>query len=458
MHRTENGIKNHWNCSVKKKLDPYSGRRFALNYPGFATSVLHNNKAEEGSEKSMEVKERLHMAISLDHEMDSERDVSLCLDLVLGNAVGRKSCVKPYEKKNHRVTREEANRDTKPPSVTCGVIGERCQTETIKTKKPGDSDNIIAEQPNDSCHNLSADHINSSCSRLQIHKPSNRTNPSASRPLAGYLPQPLSPVAMEVNENDANFRILHHNQALPVTHRRSLEDPKSTHADAFSRDCLGGADSSFSRQLTRPGLFRTSYVGSDRGNDTGLQPKVGETDFGCLCYEPLQEEDLRIFMSTGRFSSSDRYVRVPTSPVYPQVPTTDEKVKSVVYSTPDTTPRSAMSFNYSSPESTLRSAAMTFTNMPSIIRKRRLRISKQLSNANHSVGVYTLTNITDTSSNDKLQSVRKCPSVEDDLLPNAMQVFLSPPKSQKLEDSAAIKSVEKRLENAFDNVFNARQC
>ncbi|KAK8718350.1 hypothetical protein V6N13_045586 [Hibiscus sabdariffa] len=69
----------------------------------------------------------------------------------------------------------------------------------------------------------------------------------------------------------------------------------------------------------------------------------------------------------------------------------------------------------SSPDSILRNAAKSFKNMPSIIRKR-------------SSGTRT------TGNN------------------NAKKLYLSPPKSSKLETTVAIKPIEKRLEDAFNGI------
>ncbi|KAL0425959.1 UNVERIFIED_CONTAM: Transcription factor R-1 [Sesamum radiatum] len=44
--RTENSVKNHWNCSLKKKLHYYLASDSALNHPRSARPALHGNKTE----------------------------------------------------------------------------------------------------------------------------------------------------------------------------------------------------------------------------------------------------------------------------------------------------------------------------------------------------------------------------------------------------------------------------
>jgi hypothetical protein len=126
-----------------------------------------------------------------------------------------------------------------------------------------------------------------------------------------------------------------------------------------------------------------------------------------LCYESLQPKDLNVFLETGSFPGSDCYIRTVGGPGS--------------FSTPIS--RNRVSPDCSSPESRLRSKARSFKSTPSIIRKRSSITLRQ------------------AGSSDKDDDV--------DLL-NKKQLFLSPPKSKKLETSEDMKSVEKRLEYAFN--------
>uniref|UniRef100_A0A6N2N6E0 Uncharacterized protein n=1 Tax=Salix viminalis TaxID=40686 RepID=A0A6N2N6E0_SALVM len=127
-----------------------------------------------------------------------------------------------------------------------------------------------------------------------------------------------------------------------------------------------------------------------------------------LCYESLQLQDLNVFPETSSFPSTDCYIGGPGS-----------------FSTPVS--RNRVSPNCSSPESRLR----------------KKRSSVALRQAGSS-----------DKDDNGLRSLGSCSSDKDgdddvDLL-NKKQLFLSPPKSKKLETSEGMKSVEKRLEYAFN--------
>ncbi|KAE9460081.1 hypothetical protein C3L33_08015, partial [Rhododendron williamsianum] len=162
-------------------------------------------------------------------------------------------------------------------------------------------------------------------------------------------------------------------------------------------NCLDGGDSSLSVQNRKDSRAPMKTVGKSLGR---------------LCYEPLEVEDLSIFMRTGKFPSTDSYIRLPSS-------------NPVSYSTPKNTHERRKS---DSPESVLRNAATSFKTMPSIIRKRGLKTcSAQGSNASFS----------DSRSQENRDSLD-----------------VSPSKIQKRGNDDAMKCVEKRLESAFDNVFD----
>ncbi|XP_047978182.1 transcription factor MYB3R-5-like [Salvia hispanica] len=89
-----------------------------------------------------------------------------------------------------------------------------------------------------------------------------------------------------------------------------------------------------------------------RGDSDDNPASSSEGSYTGLCYEPIQRADLDIFLSTGRFPSTESYIR--------QQPRRDEKEL----------PGDA----YSRARAILRSAAMSYHNVPSIIRKRAIQI------------------------------------------------------------------------------------
>ncbi|CAK7348032.1 unnamed protein product [Dovyalis caffra] len=149
-----------------------------------------------------------------------------------------------------------------------------------------------------------------------------------------------------------------------------------------------------------------------------------------LCYESLQLKDLNIYLEAGSFPSTDCYIRTAGSPCS--------------FSTPISHNR--MSCNCSSPESRLRSKARSFKGTPSIIRKRSSKTLRQAGDATYSDRILAL------EADNGFRSLGSCSSDKDDGvdLLNKKQLFLSPPKSQKLETSEDMKSIEKRLEYAFN--------
>jgi hypothetical protein len=156
-----------------------------------------------------------------------------------------------------------------------------------------------------------------------------------------------------------------------------------------------------------------------------------------LCYESLQLKDLNVFLETGSFPSSDCYIRTVGGPGS--------------FSTPIS--RNRVSPDCSSPESRLRSKARSFKSTPSIIRKRSSITLRQA--GSYDKDDYDLRSLGSCSSDkddNGLRSLGSCSSDKDDDvdLLNKKQLFLSPPKSKKLETSEDMKSVEKRLEYAFN--------
>ncbi|GFS34879.1 homeodomain-like protein [Actinidia rufa] len=173
--------------------------------------------------------------------------------------------------------------------------------------------------------------------------------------------------------------------------------------------CLSSS-SNFTFDLTVPRdihnkKFSVNCVGSGDSNPL----KLG--------YESLHGDNSPIFVKTGQFPSTGSFIGLPLAPVSLDTPNTHK------------------SLDCSSLESVLRSKAMSFKNMPSIIRKRDLRKFSQGSPG----------------------SFDGCTSEENsNSLTNAEKVLLSSGKSRKLESSGTINSVEKRLEFAFDNVCDKR--
>ncbi|KAK9273325.1 hypothetical protein L1049_018134 [Liquidambar formosana] len=371
--RTENSIKNHWNCSVKKRVDLYLARG----------SGLYNYQRKAASGNFEAANQSLGMTFSLDHKMDFKSSVDTCnLDLALGNANIKGNHLQPFTGGNCRFLREEDNDLMKPPfgtlfdkkeATACALNGEQWKCSANNAKMPGDSHHITTNQS-------FPDHF----------------------PTTWNIP-------FNVIGSDRRNSIPAHELVHPVNGNILPESCRRPQDNVCPVNCLG---------IT------------ERSEDAGTPQKLENINFSFLCYEHPRTEDLSNIFENGRFPSA------------------------VSYYTPPSHDDRGVLVSCSSPESILRSAARSFKSTPSIIRKRVLQSCRQTGTTNHSAGICTPEEKTDKSSNSlHLAQLYPCDKYDLNigLLPNAKQLFLSPPKSQKLETSTATnKSIEKRLEHAFD--------
>jgi len=214
-------------------------------------------------------------------------------------------------------------------------------------------------------------------------------------------------------------RITHnflHEPAPPVTAKRLPESSYGPQGNVCSSDNSGNGNSKLSGQ--------------------SKNPLSEDATHGWLCYKPLLQTDFNILLETGRFPSTDSYIRTASSPVSFRTPPSHNK---------------GLTAGCSSPESILRKAARSYKNTPSIIRKRSLQCSRKIDNANlHNDAVCSQEKIIrdNFDNSPHLLHLRPCDryDVNSVVLTNEKQLFLPPSKSQKLETSVSVKCVEKRLE------------
>lgn len=250
MNRTENSIKNHWNCSVRKKVD-------FLYLARGSDPCYHKTKAE--SRKSEEVKQ-----ISLDQKVNLEASAdTFSLDLVLGTANGRESNLLPSNKENYRSPKRGKNDLTKTPPRTifddgdnanyCGLSVGQCQESSNK----GDTDTLIREshhtasRSNELCNAPSIHQLNFQFLDEQTHEPDEFIDPTSFGALSGPLQFSFS----TPSDVHSCKRITHnflHELPPPVTARRLPESSYGPQGNVCSADNSGNRNSKSS-----PISFRT---------------------------------------------------------------------------------------------------------------------------------------------------------------------------------------------------------
>uniref|UniRef100_A0A6N2MDD1 Uncharacterized protein n=1 Tax=Salix viminalis TaxID=40686 RepID=A0A6N2MDD1_SALVM len=347
--RTENSIKNHWNCSVRKRIESYPARGLDL----------YSYRTEADGKKQRN-----------DRGMNLCSNVEPCsLELVLGN-VGRRE-----------------GQSVEPDNEICKEWNDSAKStgRTISSK----ATDACGLSSQDCRESASSAYTSESTDHSSINQPGNICDIS----FGGLM---RSPNSQERTRETANT------------------------VDSLPSEALSPSlDLSLSTPFSARGYDET--MDEHEKNIGAGGPNTSDKLHHGLCYESLQLNDLNVFPETGSFPSTDCYIGGPG-----------------FFSTPVS--RNRVSPNCSSPESRLRSKARSFKSTPSIIRKRSSVTLRQAGSSD--------------KDDNGLRSLGSCSSDKDgdddvDLL-NKKQLFLSPPKSKKLETSEGMKSVEKRLEYAFN--------
>ncbi|VVA19439.1 PREDICTED: myb-related [Prunus dulcis] len=331
--RSENSIKNHWNSSVKKKLELRSSH----------TSDMSTQNIKAESRKREVVKQ------GLDQKANMERNVETCsldLNLVLGTANRREGQMQSSDKRNCWWAAANKMMKTPPRTVfydraaaaaACGLNIEQCQETSSNCGRLRDSHNVTANNSYNNICNTAPDYLGFPFSHTRNHKPSDPIYLLPSRPLP-RPPQASLNAGLGVPGCKRAAGYFINKPVLPVTAQGLYESSSGPQA-------------------------------YEKKKDGGAPVNSKNSSHGRLCYRPFQLEDVEFYLENGEFPSTDSYIQTECS--------------SVSFCTP-TSHDTRIFVDCNSPDSTLRSAARTFEKSPSIIRKRRHSVSRKSVNAaNH---------------------------------------------------------------------------
>ncbi|XP_058082991.1 transcription factor MYB3R-2-like isoform X2 [Magnolia sinica] len=467
--RADNSIKNHWNCSVKKRLDSYLTPGLLGQLPGSGALDLYNHVKEEKNVVDEIGQQNTASIISLDQKPYLKFGAETCsLVSALGNESGSEqhSDNERRQMEISKCLKLEVNDLVKSKNAT-----PHDRNATLLLYGPvsvirGDG----ADTSND-WHVTAALQSKSSPSlgdgeslHSQVHdlEPADITNTNLSLGPPGHIISVSYSPSLDLGTNVpvgstiCSNKKRNSSEMVPsVATKEMLDSCVTLRQYATARNSLADLAMRLSCEATNTSTSNSPECEFGNNLETsinkspGTPSRIKNATFGALCYEPPQLTTLDASIGNGQFANDKRYIQQAQSPVS--------------FSTPQYHPQSK-SGSGNSPESILRSAARSFKNTPSILRKRvretlRLLPAETCQKAaliGSNNDVVCTPEARDQSYDNISGSACSClhGSSEDrnftEVL-NVKRLFPSPPQSLKTKSATtAAKSLEKRLEHAFD--------
>jgi hypothetical protein len=179
--RTENSIKNHWNCSVRKRIESYPAR--GLDFYNYKTKA-DGKKLEVGKQRN-------------------DRGVNLCsnvetcsLDLVLGNVGRREGQLTASDNEICKEWNDSAKSTGRTIGTkatdTCGLSSQDCRESVSSAYTSESTDHSSVNQPGKICDISFGSLMRSPYSQERTHETTNTINSLPSEALSPSLDLSLS--------------------------------------------------------------------------------------------------------------------------------------------------------------------------------------------------------------------------------------------------------------------------
>ncbi|KAJ0963819.1 hypothetical protein J5N97_028941 [Dioscorea zingiberensis] len=365
--RADNSIKNHWNCSLKKRLDSILDSGILGQTPGLSAFDLNYHSVRSGSQPVDPTKQKIKSLDQKRTAVKSSFTPEVCLgdqDLSLGfqdfgfhPVIKNFGSLRPEDKK---VTLEDSKR-LKVELKSIPLEDPKCVSVEVRDfMKPllHWEDNSPANYPTSRLYKdaspWSTDLLHRVTNLCRIED-SDQTDASDDSHGASVLqPKAYNSIGNQFSSQSPCDRFFSN---------KILESPKNlrNHEFALKDENKKFKDTNVSGTPSTVFSSRDNFFGSDQIIRT-LQPSEDSTSYH-LYHEPLQLAGNEVSLVNSQKSNMDVHIK--------------QKHNQVHSSTPPSLSLS-LACVPSSPESILRSAAKSFKNIPSIMRKRGRESSKVL--------------------------------------------------------------------------------